>query len=126
ARTELPPWGPWSLGGRFIASARGYEVPDLVLRVGDSRLVGRGRYTSGVQRPRLDVALTAPRVQLDDFRFGAWSPFEPDAVDGNDEKRSVDVEEMRARAREAAAEGQRLLSRETLRRMDAFLEVRVD
>lgn len=126
ARTELPPWGPWSLGGRFVASARGYEVPDLVLRVGDSRLVGRGRYTSGVQRPRLDVALTAPRVQLDDFRFGAWSPFEPDAVDDDDDKRSVDVEEMRARAREAAAEGQRLLSRETLRRMDAFLEVRVD
>lgn len=127
ARVELPPWGPWSLGGRFVASARGYEVPDLVLRVGDSRLVGRGAYTSAAQQPRVDVALTAPRIQLDDFQFGAWSPFEKEAAEEKKEtKKPVDVEEMRARAKEAAAQGQRLLSPETLRRMDAFVDVRVD
>lgn len=137
ARVELPPWGPWSLGGRFVASARGYEVPDLVLRVGESRLLGRGSYTSAAQRPRVDVALAAPRVQLDDFRFGAWTPFERSAPAGagsaesrapEDEEtdRQANVEEMRARAKEAAAQGQRLLSPETLRRMDAFVDVRVD
>ncbi|MCW5622220.1 MAG: AsmA family protein [Burkholderiales bacterium] len=123
ARVELPPWGPWSLGGRFVASARGYEVPDLSLRIGDSRLDGRGTYASGAQRPRVDVRLTAPRIQLNDFQFGTWSPFEkkekPDAT-------PMTVEEIRAKAKEAAEQGQRLLSLETLRRMDAYLDVQVE
>lgn len=123
ARVQLPPWGPWSLGGRFIASSKGYEVPDLTMIVGDSRLNGRGAWTAGTQRPRLDIALSAPRIQLDDFAFGAWSPFEKKAA--KDEKK-LSVEEMRAKAKEAAAEGQRLLSPETLRRLDAYLDVQVD
>ncbi|MCC7547948.1 MAG: AsmA family protein [Burkholderiales bacterium] len=126
ARVELPPWGPWSLSGRFVASARGYEVPDLALRVGDSRLVGQGSYVSAAQRPRVDVKLAAPRVQLDDFQFGTWSPFERKASGAQQNDSTMDVEQMRARAKEAAAEGQRLLSPETLRRMDAYLDVRVD
>lgn len=123
ARVQLPPWGPWSLGGRFIASAKGYEVPDLTMIVGESRLNGRGAWTAGAQRPRLDIALSAPRVQLDDFAFGTWSPFENKAA--QDEKK-MSVEEMRAKAKEAAAEGQRLLSPETLRRLDAYLDVQVE
>lgn len=127
ARVELPPWGPWSLGGRFVASARGYEVPDLALRVGDSRLDGRGTYVSGAQRPRLDVRLSAPRVQLDDFKFGAWSPFEKkDSATDTEPAEQMTVEAIRAKAKEAAAQGQRLLSPETLRRMDAFLDVQVE
>jgi len=126
ARTQLPPWGPWSMGGRFVASARGYEVPDLVLSVGESRLEGQGSYVSGASRPRVDVKLAAPRVQLDDFQFGAWSPFEKKAAAEKEADKPMNVEEMRARAKEAAAQGQRLLSPETLRRMDAFVDVRVD
>jgi hypothetical protein len=123
ARVELPPWGPWSFGGRFVSSERGYEVPDLRLRIGESRLEGRGAYNALGVRPRLDVALGAPHIQLDDFRFGAWSPFEKQDA-APERKRSV--EEMRAKAKEAAAQGQKLLSRETLTRMDAYLDVKVD
>jgi len=127
ARVELPPWGPWSIGGRFVASARGYEVPDLALRVGESRLDGRGTYVSGAQRPRLDVRLSAPRVQLDDFQFGQWSPFESkDSPADAEPAEKMTVEAVRAKAKEAAAQGQRLLSRDTLRRLDAFLDVEVD
>jgi uncharacterized protein involved in outer membrane biogenesis len=124
ARVQLPPWGPWSLGGRFVASATGYEVPDLQLRIGDSRLEGRGGFTPGGIRPRVDVKLTAPRVQLDDFEFRGWSPVEkaPKKADA----KGMSVEEMRAKAKEAAAQGQRLLSPETLRRLDAYLDVQVD
>jgi hypothetical protein len=32
ARVELPPWGPWMLGGQFRVSKDGYEVPGLSLR----------------------------------------------------------------------------------------------
>jgi len=122
ARVQLPPWGPWSLGGHFVASARGYEVPDLTLSVGESRLHGRGSWTAVNERPRIDIALTAPRIQLDDFAFGSWSPFEKKPAN----EKKLTVEEMRAKAKEAAAEGQRLLSPETLRRLDAFLDVQVD
>jgi uncharacterized protein involved in outer membrane biogenesis len=124
ARVALPPWGPWSIGGRFVSSERGYEVPDLELRVGESRLNGQGSYTAVGTRPRVDVALTAPRIQLDDFKFGVWSPFEKKKQDQPEKKMSV--EEMRAKAKEAAAEGQRLLSPQTLRRLDAYLDVQVD
>ena len=125
ARTQLPPWGPWSLGGRFVADGAGYEVPDLQLRVGESQLQGRGRYSSGAVRPRVDVSLKAPHVQLDDFAFGAWSPFEKRAAQAPKDK-PASAEEMRAKAKEAAAQGQKLLSPETLRRVDAYLDVQVD
>lgn len=121
ARVQLPPWGPWSLGGRFVASAQGYEVPDLTFKVGESRLEGRGSWTGSAQRPRLGIALSAPRIQLDDFAFGNWTPFEKSAA--SDKK--LTVEEMRAKAKDAAAQGQRLLSRETLSRLDAYLDVTV-
>jgi uncharacterized protein involved in outer membrane biogenesis len=124
ARVELPPWGPWSFGGRFVSSERGYEVPDLQLRVGESHLNGRGSYNPLGARPRLDVALSAPRIQLDNFKFGAWSPFEKKKQDTPDKKPSVEA--LRAKAKEAAAQGQKLLSRETLTRLDAYLDVQVD
>jgi uncharacterized protein involved in outer membrane biogenesis len=123
ARVQLPPWGPWSLSGRFLTSGSGYEVPDLQLRVGDSRLEGRGSYSAAGVRPRVDMKLTAPHVQLDDFEFGGWSPFEK--TEKKDDK-PLSVDEMRAKAKEAAAEGQKLLSPDTLRRMDAYLDVQVD
>jgi hypothetical protein len=123
ARVQLPAWGPWSIAGRFRTLSNGYEVPDLQLRVGDSRLNGRGSFVSGGVRPRVDVKLTAPRVQLDDFAFGDWSPFEKSAKPAD---KPLDVDQMRAKARQAAAEGQRLLSPQTLQRLDAYLDVQVD
>jgi uncharacterized protein involved in outer membrane biogenesis len=123
ARVELPPWGPWSFGGSFRASERGYEVPNLAVRMGSSSLDGRGGLNVAGGRPRLDVALTAPRVQLDDFKFGAWSPFEKKE---KKPEKAMTVEEMRAKAKEGAAQAQKLLSRETLLRADAYVDVAVE
>jgi uncharacterized protein involved in outer membrane biogenesis len=74
----------------------------------------------------VDVALTAPRIQLDDFKFGDWSPFEQTQKKPEQPEKKMTVEEMRAKAKEAAAQGQKLLSPQTLRRMDAYLDVQVD
>ena len=123
ARVELPAWGPWSFGGSFRASQRGYEVPDLAVRMGSSSLNGRGSLNVAGARPRLDVALTAPRVQLDDFKFGAWSPFEKKE---KKPEKAMTVEEIRAKAKEGAAQTQKLLSRETLLRADAYVDVAVE
>ena len=74
ARASLPPWGPFSLGGRFRMSKQGYEVADLEVGVGESRLKGRGSLVTAGAKPKLVIDLASPRIQLDDFEFGDWSP----------------------------------------------------
>jgi hypothetical protein len=91
--------------------------------MGESRLDGSGSLTEAGGKPRIDVALRAPNVQLNDFSLKGWSAF--DKPKPKDSK-PMSVEEMRAKAKEAAAEGQKLLSAEVLRRQDAFLTVDVD
>ena len=66
ARVELRAWGPWSLRGPLSKTPAGYELRELQLRVGDSRL-GGGRLDISGPRLRLNLHVAAPRIQLDDF-----------------------------------------------------------
>ena len=122
AHVELPPWGPWEVGGKFQVAGSGYDVSDLSLRVGESRLNGHGSLATIGKRPRLDIDLKAPRVQLDDFKLANWSLVEKEKKPS----KPLTVEEMRAKAREAAARGQKLLSPEVMRALDAYLNVAVE
>lgn len=118
----LPPWGPWVMAGRFHMTKGGYEVSSLMLRVGSSALTGSGRFDTRVVPPRLDVVLAADTIQLDDFRFGNWSP------EGNKKPVPVKGESEDEKRRRTAAQKQQaahLLSREVLRRQDASVKVRV-
>lgn len=127
-RASLPPWGPWSAAGRFRMSAQGYEVEDLMLRVGDSSLAGQGRLDTAAVRPRLDVALTAPNIQLDDFKFADWSPVKesPDAKLASQAGKPLTADEIRKKAAESSAQAQQLLTPEVMLRQDAYLSVRAD
>jgi AsmA family protein len=123
ARASLPPWGPWSAIGKFRMSPRGYEVNDLRLRVGESMLNGQGRLDTVGGRPRIVIALTAPVIQLDDFKLGDWSPVEKKP----DEKpTTLTADEVRSRAAAASDQAQKLLSPEMLHRQDATLKVEVN
>jgi hypothetical protein len=122
AHVELPPWGPWEVGGKFQVAGSGYDVPDLTLRVGESWLHGRGSLATTGKRPRVEIDLKAPRVQLDDFKLANWSLVEKEKKPA----KPLSVEEMRAKAKEAAAQGQKLLSPEVMRALDAFLSVAVE
>lgn len=127
ARADLPPWGPWSLTGRFQVAGQAYAMPALDLRIGQSQLQGQGTLGFDGTRPVARLALKAPTVQLDDFRFGDWSPVakgSPKAPVAAPATR--DLDQMRSQARDAARRGQRLLSRETLQRQDIDLDVQVD
>lgn len=117
ARVELPPWGPWSLRGPIAMTAAGYEVRRLALRVGESRLNGRGTLDVTGARPRLDLRVTAPRIQLDDFPL----PREPDAPAA----RQSLPEALRAQASGTATQTQRILGAGFLRRFDAYVDVEV-
>jgi uncharacterized protein involved in outer membrane biogenesis len=117
ARAQLPPWGPWSLRGPIVATATGYEVPQLELQVGESRLTGRGSLDVTGVRPRLDLRVTAPHVQLDDFEL----PPRPDP--GN--RSAADAQALRAQASGAATQAQKALAAPFLRRFDARVDIEV-
>ncbi len=132
-RVSLPPWGPWSAAGRFRMSTRGYEVDDLQLKVASSTLNGRGSLVTSTTRPRLDIALNAPLIQLDDFRLQGWSATEGQAAAGSASTTAgapldaaLDQERLRKTAIEKSDQIQGLLSPATLKKIDASLAVRVD
>lgn len=123
AHTSLPPWGPWLTSGKFHMTSGGYEVSALQLQVGSSVLSGQGKLDTKAVPPRIDVALSAPSIQLDDFRFGDWSP-EKKKPDAPAHKKSKQVLQQEADA--ASKQTQQMLSREVLRRQNAYLAVRVE
>lgn len=112
ARADLPPWGPWSISGPIGLTPGGYAVSELTVRVGDSWLYGSGRLDLAGERPRAEIRVNAPHVQLDDF------PYEARSGAGT-------AAELRARAREAADQTEALLSKAFLARFDAIVDVQV-
>lgn len=121
-RASLPPWGPWSAAGRFLMSKQGYAVEDLKLQVGESVLTGTGKFSTDTARPRIDIALSAPNIQLDDFKLQGWTPVEKKP----ENEKELTAEEIRKQAAEASDKAQSLLSPAMLRRQDAYLDVRVE
>jgi uncharacterized protein involved in outer membrane biogenesis len=93
----------------------GYEVKRLSVRAGESRLYGRGRVDLSGTRPRFDVHLSAPNLQLDDF------PFAPRA----EARGRARADTLRAAASRTATQTQDLLSATFLHRFDAYVDVDV-
>ena len=120
-RVSLPPWGPWSAVGQFRMSRRGYEVNQLKLQVGSSELNGRGVLDTSGKRARLDVALAAPLIQLEDFRTGSWSATDSKAVSPPAEN----ADSLRKQASQTSDQLQGLLSPTFLQQLNATLTVEV-
>lgn len=126
-RVSLPPWGPWSAAGRFRMDARGYAVDDLRVQVGGSSLQGRGKLDTSQGRAKIDVALEAPLIQLDDFKLQGWSALDGKPAAGKvSASDKADLAALRKKAVETSEQVQGLLSRETLAQADATLSVRVE
>lgn len=124
-RVSLPPWGPWSAAGRFRMDARGYAVDDLRVQVGGSSLQGRGGMDTTQGRAKIDVALEAPLIQLDDFRLQGWSALDGKHAADKPTADKADLAALRKKAVDTSEQVQGLLSRETLAQADATLSVRV-
>lgn len=125
-RVSLPPWGPWSAAGQFRMSRNGYEVKQLKLQVGSSELNGHGAFDTSGKRPRLDVALAAPLIQLEDFRTGSWSATESQAAPVTVKTKEVDPDALRKQASDASDQVQGLLSPGLLQQLNATLNVAVE
>ena len=71
---DLPPYGPYELGGRFQVKRDGYYLSDLNVRVNQSQLTGAMSFKTAAKPPLLDIDLTTRKLQIDDFKVGDWSP----------------------------------------------------
>lgn len=120
--TSLPPWGPYALAGWFRIGPQGYEVRDARLRIGDSVADGKGLLDTTVTPPRLEASLRAEQIQLDDFDFRTWSPFEKKSGP----PAQLTVREARAAASAGSQKVQALLSPEALSRQDALITLAVE
>jgi len=78
---NLPPWGPYKIRGTLSMDNDIFAMHDMSLQVGSSELQGeitlRGTKTDkgdiGVPL-QMQTKLRAESIQLNDFRFGQWSP----------------------------------------------------
>jgi uncharacterized protein involved in outer membrane biogenesis len=116
AQVELPAWGPWSLRGPIRLSPSGYELQGLQLDVGESRVSGTGKLDISGPRPRLEVQVAAPRIQLDDFPLPKRLTDDPPPRPGN-------KDDLRVTASAFAGRTDRMLSAAFLRRFDASIDV---
>ncbi|KHT65222.1 AsmA protein [Photobacterium gaetbulicola] len=81
---DLPPYGPVKLAASLSMDARGYHLNDMTVQVNDSQLTGKGAWLPPLKaelRPRLELALRAPFIQLDDFKVGDWQAWENDSTE---------------------------------------------
>ena len=118
---DLPPYGPYELGGRFQLKENGYYLTDLTVRVNQSHMTGNMSLDTIARPPRLDIDLTTRKLQVDDFRMGDWSP-----VKVVTEKRKEDVAAQKtAKPQNDKQEVQALLSPAFMRSLDARFNLKV-
>jgi hypothetical protein len=68
---DLPPWGPYSVRATAEAFTGDRFAGDLRIEVGASTLTGGGELKLS-EPPRIEMDLTAPIIQLDDFSTEGW------------------------------------------------------
>ncbi len=117
---SLPPLGPYSLKADFAMDEQTYDLSDLEIRLGESRLQGAMKVDMAGNKPHAEVRLISSLLQLDDFDTHGWS-LEGETVSGEEQESSMadkagkhDID----RTEQAA-----LLSREILRSFDARLMI---
>lgn len=72
---ELPPYGPIKLAAQMSMDDIGYHLRDMMVQVGDSKLMGKGDIIppiKGQDRPSVNIALHAPFIQINDFKATGW------------------------------------------------------
>jgi uncharacterized protein involved in outer membrane biogenesis len=113
--TALPPLGPYTIAASLEAFGTGRYVADLAITIGEaSRLVGKGTLDTGATPSRVEIALNADTIQLNDFDLGDWSPFS----DKEEAPPSSDSADARHTARA-------IFDPDVLRRLNGGLDVRV-
>jgi uncharacterized protein involved in outer membrane biogenesis len=83
---RLPPLGPYALSAHLDIDDTGYRLSDFELALGSSRLGGSADLITSEERPRFEIALSSPSLQLDELSAADW-------VDKSRKKREKKKEE---------------------------------
>jgi AsmA-like protein len=116
---DLPPFGPYSLNAQFAATANGYDLSDLGIKVGSSDLTGSMSLNDKGERPEVTIQLVSNALQLDDFALGDWS------LDGEKDfaENGEEAKEQGAVKNEKPAAVPSFLSPESLSRFNGNLSI---
>ncbi len=125
---DLPPVGPLGLEADLALTQAGYDLSSLVLQVGESRLQGQMNLNTSLDKPKLEIVLGSPLIQINDFvtaRKDAARPVEPEKASEAvaEEKKSAESPEQKGETSEKGARSRRLLSYEILSAIDGKLSV---
>jgi uncharacterized protein involved in outer membrane biogenesis len=118
---DLPPLQNYRLAGRLRSTPGRLELSDLEVRVQESALGGTLTIDQTGTRPSATLALTAKKVQLDDFQLEGWSP------EGDGEEDSpAETEPSTETEPPDAVSRPKLMSPEVLGRADLKLTLEVE
>jgi uncharacterized protein involved in outer membrane biogenesis len=116
---DLPSLGPYSLGGEFHLEPEQLSLKEMEIAVGNSQLEGTLMVDKSGNKPRIDLGLHSPLLQINDFNLQGWSP-EKQAIP--DEKKKTESEKQG----QTEARVRSVLSAEVLNSFDASVDIRID
>ncbi|OAN11225.1 AsmA protein [Photobacterium jeanii] len=101
---DLPPYGPIKFQAKLASDELGYRFTDLLVKVNQSELKGHGdiQPQGRFNRPDIRVALTAPFIQLDDFKVKGWQAWLDEAQKQQEAESEATANESTADSEQAA------------------------
>ena len=117
---DLPPFKGYRAAAHVSLQKKHAKLAALELKVGGSALRGQGSIDAAGARPVAVLELEAPRIRLQDFEVGGWSPKPGEATAAPGEK-TTEPSAAQARGRKPVS---KLFSPDVLGRLDARLRVR--
>ncbi|MGD8557756.1 MAG: AsmA family protein, partial [Chromatiales bacterium] len=116
---DLPSLGPYSLEGQFHLEPGQLSLKEMQVAVGTSQLTGALMVDKSGNKPRIDLALHSPLLQINDFNLQGWSPEKKKISDQKKETETETPGQTGARVRS-------VLSAEVLNSFDANVDLRID
>jgi uncharacterized protein involved in outer membrane biogenesis len=128
---DLPPIPTYGLNATLAAQKGLLELTDLKLHVSKSELTGTMKVDNTGPISEATLTLHSPLVQINDFDFDDWSPFEnaEETVEDEKETTATKTEEKPEKAsikEEHAEKAKELLSPESLEKLNASITVSAD
>ena len=125
---DLPPIPTYGLNGSFSAQKGLLELSDLNIHVSDSVLTGSMKIDDTGTIPEAAITLHSPVVQINDFVFDDWSPFQDDVetAEGVKDTPAAKKEKKDEQASENIRHAEKaleILSPESLKKLNASITV---
>ena len=127
---DLPPIPSYGLNASLFVKKGLVELTDLQLKVSNSKLTGNMKVNDTGSIPEIELNLHSPLVQINDFDFDDWSPFqdEEESKAGEEVKDDRLEENLKETAEEAQAaeKNLELFNPEFLEKFNAVITISAD